>query len=66
MMKRYSIRCQTGKIEFIDILREIEDGYIIRLTRLNDGSERTSEETITRHLFNICVKTGYLQESFVA
>ena len=70
-MKRYSIKCQAGKIEFIDIIREIEDGYIIRLTRLKDGNEKISEETITRHLFNICLKTGCLhevarKESFVA
>jgi len=71
MMKRYSIKCQAGKVEFIDILKETEDGYLIRLTRLNDGTEKITEETITRHLFNICLKTGYLnelvrEESFVA
>ncbi|GHV94028.1 hypothetical protein AGMMS50293_03480 [Spirochaetia bacterium] len=61
-MKRYRIKCQTGRIEYIDILKEIEDGYLIRLTRLSDGNEKIIEETITRHLFNICLKTGYIYE----
>ncbi|MDR0487710.1 MAG: hypothetical protein LBG91_05640 [Treponema sp.] len=59
-MKRYNVRCRPGRTEYIDILRELEDEYLVRFTRLNDGNERISEETITRNLFNICVQTGYL------
>ena len=61
-MKRYSIKCRPDHVEFIDIVREIEDGYLIRLTRLYDGNEKISEETMTRHLFNLCLKTGYIYE----
>ena len=49
-------------MEYIDIIREIEDGYLIRLTRIYDGNEKCTEETITRHLFNLCLKTGYIYE----
>ena len=68
-MKRFSVKCQPGKTEYIDILKETDDSYLVRFTRMNDGNERTSEETITRSLFNICVQTGYLNpmaESAVA
>jgi len=68
-MKRYSIKCLPGYTEYIDILQEMEDDYLVRFTRNRDGSVRTSEETITRHLFNICIQTGYinpLSESSVA
>ena len=61
-MKRYCIRCQTGKIEYFDIISEGDTEYQIRLTRLSDGGERTIEESMSRHLFNICVKTGYIYE----
>ena len=61
-MKRYRIKNQNGKLEFIDILKEIEDGFLIRHTRLYDGDEKITEETITRHLLTICVRTGYLFE----
>ena len=61
-MKRYCIKCRSGRIEFFDIIEENDDGYMIRLTRLSDGDERIVEEPMPRHLFNICVKTGYIYE----
>jgi len=59
-MKRYSIKCLSGNSEFVDILNETEDEYLVRFTRSRNGSVKTTEEKITRHLFNICVQTGYL------
>jgi len=59
-MKRYSIKSTPGKTEYIDILKETEDEYLVRFTRNNDGSVKETEETITRHLFNICLQTGYI------
>ena len=61
-MKRYCIKCRAGRIEFFDIISEDDNGYNIRLTRLSDGKERIVEESMPRHLFNICVKTGYIYE----
>jgi len=59
-MKRYSIRCLPGNTEYIDILQEKESEFLVRFTRNNNGNIKTTEETIARHLFNICVQTGYL------
>jgi len=59
-MKRYSIRCVPGNTEYIDILKELDNEYLVRFTRDNNGNIKTTEETITRHLFNICLQTGYL------
>ena len=61
-MKRYSIKSRTGKIEFFDILSEDDEGLKIRLTRLSDGSERIIEESMSRHLFDMCVRAGYIYE----
>ena len=61
-MKRYCIKCRAGRIEYFDILSENDDGYAIRLVRLSEGNEKVIEESISRHLFNICVKTGYIFE----
>jgi hypothetical protein len=61
-MKRYCIKCRTGRIEYIDMLRETEEGFFIRLTRLSDGNEKITEEFMTRHLFDMCLKTGYIYE----
>ena len=61
-MKRYCIKCRAGRIEYFDIIGESDDGLTIRLTRLSDGHERIVEESMSRQLFNICVKTGYIYE----
>jgi len=61
-MKRYCIKSHPGRFEYVDILMETEEGYKIKLTRICDGDEKTREEFIDRHLFDICVKTGYLSE----
>ena len=61
-MKRYCIKSRPGRSEYLDILNETDDGYKIRLTRQSDGDEKIREDFINRHLFDICVKTGYLSE----
>lgn len=61
-MKRYCIKSRSNRAEYLDILNETDDGYKIRLTRLSDGDEKIREDFIDRHLFDICVKTGYLYE----
>ena len=61
-MKRFCIKCQAGKLEYFDIISEDDNGFTIRLTRLSDGNERIVEETMSRHLFDICIKTGYIFE----
>ena len=61
-MKRFCIKCRTGRIEYFDIISEDDNGFMIRLTRVSDGSERIIEESMSRNLFDICVKTGYIFE----
>jgi hypothetical protein len=62
VMKRYCIKSRPNRAEYLDILNETDNGYVIRLTKLSDGDKRVREDFIDRHLFDICVKTGYLYE----
>ena len=61
-MKRYCIKCRTGKIEYFDIIGENETEYQIRLTRVSEGIEKIIEESMSRDLFDMCIKTGYIFE----
>ncbi|MDR2553144.1 MAG: hypothetical protein LBD31_08275 [Treponema sp.] len=61
-MKRYVIKSRPGKSDYLEILTETDGGYRIRLTNTSDGSEKIREDFIDRHLFDICLKTGYLSE----
>ena len=63
---RYYIKCEKGRSEFLDILRETGDGYYIRLTRIKDDYEKTIEEFISKQLFNICLNTGYIKQESIS
>jgi hypothetical protein len=62
-VKRYRIKSEPDKIEYLDIINENSDGYIIRITRIKDGYERVIEALLSRRLFNICVRTGFIYKS---
>ena len=59
-MKRYCIKCRTGRVEYLDIISENDEGYKIRITRINDGDEKIIEDSMTRSLFDMCVQSGYI------
>ncbi|MCL2006470.1 MAG: hypothetical protein FWG77_00130 [Treponema sp.] len=61
-MKRYCIKCRSGRIEYFDIIGDTDDEYTIRLTRVSDGSEKTMVESMSKSLFQMCLKTGYVFE----
>ena len=61
-MKRYCIKCRSGRIEFFDIIGENNDDYTIRLTRVSDGHEKTMVESMSKGLYEMCLKTGYIFE----
>jgi len=65
-MKRYCIKSQSGKIEYFDIVSENDNELRIRLYRISDGNEKVIEETMSRYLFNMCMKTGYIYELEIA
>jgi hypothetical protein len=62
-MKRYCIKCESDRVEYLDIISENSEGYIIRVTRIKDGYEKVIEEPLSRHLFDICLKTGYIYKA---
>jgi len=61
-MKRYCIKSQSGKIEYFDIVSENDNELMVRIYRISDGDEKVIEETMSRDLFNMCTKTGYVYE----
>ena len=62
MMKRYCIKSRAGKIEYFDIISEDDEGYTVQLTRISDGHEKIIDTYLSRHLFELCRKTGYISE----
>jgi len=57
-MKRYCVKCETDRVEFLDVLRETEEGYMVRVIRVKDGYDKVVEEFMTRHLFEFVPPHG--------
>ena len=56
-MKSYSLKSLGNKNDYMTILSEQENGFVIRIVRDQDGYEDIKTE-----LFESCIRTGYLTE----
>lgn len=61
-MKNYYIRSNPGSADYLTVLRETDDGYMVRIYRDLDGYEKIIDEYMSNTLFESCVRTGYLTE----
>ncbi len=58
---RYQVKGIKGLDTILEIAETHAEGYRIRITSVADGTEKSSEEFITRHLLETCIRTGYLR-----
>ena len=42
------------------IIREMDDGFVVRIVRDRDGYDEIKTDFISHSLFDSCVRTGYL------
>ena len=61
-MKTYYIVNAKGLIDYLSILNESESGFMARIYRDEDGFEETIENFMSRELFELCLRTGYIIE----
>ncbi|HAP44022.1 MAG: hypothetical protein A2087_13980 [Spirochaetes bacterium GWD1_61_31] len=61
-MKQFAIKSTDTSPSVMELLDEIESGFVVRIVRKREDWEDISEEFITRELFETCVRTGYLAE----
>jgi hypothetical protein len=61
-MKNYYIRSTPGATDYLSVLRETDDGFMVRIYRDLDGYEKVIEEFMTKMLFESCLRTGYIAE----
>lgn len=60
-MKNYKLK-SLGNNDYLTIVREMEDGYVVRIIRDMDGYEDVKTDYISKELFESCIRTGYLTE----
>ena len=61
-METYSLRTLNASNDFVTILRETDEGYVIRIVRDKDGYDEVTNEFMTKELFDTCIRTGYLKK----
>ncbi|MFH2113191.1 MAG: hypothetical protein ABIJ86_01625 [Spirochaetota bacterium] len=61
-MKTFVIKSTDLSPSILELVTEIENGYVVRIVRRREDWEDVSEEFMTRELFDTCVRTGYLAE----
>ncbi len=61
-MKSFSLKSIGSRQDYLTIVREMDDGYVVRIIRDMDGYEDVKTDYISKELFESCIRTGYLTE----
>lgn len=61
-MKNYYIRSAIGSQDYLSILGNAHNGFMVRIYRDLDGYEETIDDFMSTELFDSCLRTGYLTE----
>lgn len=59
-MGSYTLRSLGNSSDYMTIIREMDDGYVVRIVRDKDGYTDVTTDFISKTLFDSCVRTGYL------
>ena len=59
-MIQYRVKSPEGTQKFVEIEREHPDGYEVVVTNIYEDYKKEHKEFINRHLFETCLRTGYL------
>ncbi|MCR5723740.1 MAG: hypothetical protein K6G80_01485 [Treponema sp.] len=59
-MGTYTLKSIGKATDYMTIVREMDDGYVVRIVRDKDGYEDVTNDYISKSLFESCVRTGYL------
>ena len=59
-MGTYTLKSIGKSTGYMTIVREMEDGYVVRIVRDRDGYNEVKTDFISHSLFESCIRTGYL------
>lgn len=56
----YSLKGHACTNDYMMIMSELDEGYVVKIVRDKDGYEDITTDFISRDLFESCVRTGYI------
>ena len=59
-MAYYKLKSIGKSSDYMTIIKETEDGYVVRIVRDKDGYDDVTTDFISKSLFESCIRTGYL------
>lgn len=59
-MGTYTLKSLGKSTDYMTVVREMEDGYVVRIVRDEDGYDDVTTDYISKALFDSCIRTGYL------
>lgn len=59
-MQSYLLKSHSQSNDYMTLLEEVDDGYIVRIVRDKDGYEEVITDFISKLLFDSCLRTGYI------
>lgn len=59
-MESYLLKSHSQSNDYMTLLEEVDEGYIVRIVRDKDGYEEVVTDFISKMLFDSCVRTGYI------
>ncbi|MBQ2314427.1 MAG: hypothetical protein II187_05960 [Treponema sp.] len=59
-MGSYTLKSIGKSTDYMTIVREMDDGYVVRIVRDKDGYNDVTTDYISKTLFDSCIRTGYL------
>ena len=52
----------SNPTDYMTILREMEDGFVVKIVRDRDGYEEEITDFLSKSLFESCLRTGYIEK----
>lgn len=59
-MGSYTLKSIGKSSDYMTIVREMEEGYVVKIVRDKDGYSDVTTDYISKTLFESCLRTGYL------
>ena len=59
-MGSYTLKSIGKASDYMTILRDTEDGFVVRIVRDKGGYDEITTDFISKALFDSCIRTGYL------
>ncbi len=59
-MGTYTLKSIGKSTDYMTVVREMDDGYVVRIVRDEDGYDDVTTDYISKALFDSCIRTGYL------